>query len=110
MASLAMRGQTVSSYMFSMAVAGQAKSSEAEAATSEADSWAENASGVDSWMGEASRVQCAAQTLRMANLAVDSDVAAGPALANLQDGPHCRTQDLGGVAGSRSNSSHLTYT
>ncbi len=26
------------------------------------------------------------------------------------DGPHCRTQDPGGVAGSRSNSSHLTST
>ncbi len=26
------------------------------------------------------------------------------------DGPHCRTQDPGGVVGSRSNSSHLTYT
>ncbi len=26
------------------------------------------------------------------------------------DGPHCRTQDPGGMVGSRSNSSHLTYT
>ncbi len=27
-----------------------------------------------------------------------------------RDGPHCRTQDPGCVVGSRSNSSHLTYT
>ncbi len=27
-----------------------------------------------------------------------------------RDGPPCRTQDPGGEVGSRSNSSHLTYT